>query len=160
MSGVILMSFTSTRQVELFLWRLLQHDEWGYSHVVYFNTTSGIILMAVTSARWVGLFLMSFTSTRQVESFLWRLGPTSTRQEESFLWRLLQHDGWSYYYGLPGFRTERPWDPGSEPHCMAAQSGGTCVLRLHYIIGPTGSIMNMMMIMVVTSAASREGTQV
>ena len=28
---------------------------------------------------------------------------------------------------------------------MAAQSGGTCVLRLHYIIGPTGSIMNMMM---------------
>ena len=22
-------------------------------------------------------------------------------------------------------------DPGSEPHCMAAQSGGTCVLRLH-----------------------------
>ena len=35
--------------------------------------------------------------------------------------------------------------PGSEPHCMATQSGGTCVLRLHYIIGPTGSIMNMMM---------------
>ena len=30
---------------------------------------------------------------------------------------------------------------------MAAQSGGTCVLRLHYIIGPTGSIMNMMMMM-------------
>ena len=29
---------------------------------------------------------------------------------------------------------------------MAAQSGGTCVLRLHYIIGPTGSIMNTMMI--------------
>ena len=28
---------------------------------------------------------------------------------------------------------------------MAAQSDGTCVLRLHYIIGPTGSIMNMMM---------------
>ena len=25
---------------------------------------------------------------------------------------------------------------------MAAQSGGTCVLMLHYIIGPTGSIMN------------------
>ena len=31
---------------------------------------------------------------------------------------------------------------------MAAHSGGTCVLRLHYIIGPTGSIMNMMMIYV------------
>ena len=30
---------------------------------------------------------------------------------------------------------------------MAAQSGGTCVLRQHYIIGPTGSIMNMMMMM-------------
>ena len=36
----------------------------------------------------------------------------------------------------------------SEPHCMAAQSGGTCVLRLHYIIGPTGSIMNMMMMII------------
>ena len=65
------------------------------------------------------------------------------------------HDGWGqpeplpgreHIHGLPGFRTERPWDPGSEPHCMAAQSGGTCVLMLHYIIGPTGSIMNMMMI--------------
>ena len=33
----------------------------------------------------------------------------------------------------------------SEPHCMAAQSGGTCVLMLHYIIGPTGFIMNIMM---------------
>ena len=50
--------------------------------------------------------------------------------------------GREHIHGLPGFRTERPWDPGSELHCMAAQSGDTCVLMLHCIIGPTGSIMN------------------
>ena len=39
----------------------------------------------------------------------------------------------------------------SEPHCMAAQSGNTCVLTiLHCIIGPTGSIMNMTMILNIT----------
>ena len=31
---------------------------------------------------------------------------------------------------------------------MAAQSGDTCVLMLHCIIGPTGPIMNMMMMIV------------
>ena len=39
---------------------------------------------------------------------------------------------------------------------MAAQSGGTCVLRLHYIIGPTGSIMNMMMMMLLHFYRLRE----
>ena len=58
--------------------------------------------------------------------------------------------GREHIHGLPGFRTERPWDPGSEPHCMAAQSGDPCVLMLHCIIGPTGSIMNIMMMMVNT----------
>ena len=38
---------------------------------------------------------------------------------------------------------------------MAAQSGGTCVLRLHYIIGPTGSIMNMMMMIDLEKAYGR-----
>ena len=33
---------------------------------------------------------------------------------------------------------------------MAAQSGDTCVLMLHCIIGPTGSIMNMMMMQATT----------
>ena len=58
-----------------------------------------------------------------------------------------QLSGREHIHGLPGFRTERPWYPGSGPHCMAAQSGDTCVLMLHCIIGPTGSIMNMMMMM-------------
>ena len=79
-------------------------------------------------------------------SLVWQCGAPNTNC----------HDGWGqpeplpgrdHIHGLPGFRTERPWDPGSEPHCMAAQSGDTCVLMLHYIIGPTGSIMNMMMMM-------------
>ena len=37
---------------------------------------------------------------------------------------------------------------------MAAQSGGTCGLMLHYIIGPTGSIMNMMMMMTINKLES------
>ena len=32
---------------------------------------------------------------------------------------------------------------------MAAQSGATCVLMLHYIIGPTGSIMKMMIMLTI-----------
>ena len=50
------------------------------------------------------------------------------------------HGGWRQplprrepLHGLPGFRTERPWDPGSKPHGMAEQSCNTC--GLNYAVG-------------------------
>ena len=51
------------------------------------------------------------------------------------------HDGWRQplpgrepVHGLPGFRTERPWYPGSEPHRMAVQTGDMCFnnVTLHH----------------------------
>ena len=57
----------------------------------------------------------------------WQCGPQNPHS----------HGGWRQplprrepLHGLPGFRTEIPWDPGSKPHGLAKQSGDTCGLTI------------------------------
>ena len=124
-------------------------EEWNLTKAVsrILNGFNSRCLHVITRVPWY----RHFSSIKHVAGRTTATSPLPVTLATSPAWQCgapntICHEGWrqpeplsgrEYIYGLPGqyvpgFRTERPWDPGSEPHCMAAQTGDTCVLLHHW----------------------------